>query len=73
VKAGDGVVRVDWDGNVNPSLFGIVLEVHLDQNTLKNPFGPRWIYRVAWNDGVTKEHEMGTLRRLIAVEKASSR
>jgi hypothetical protein len=45
-------------------LFGIILEVKIDRKLLKSPFGVPWIYRVAWNDGVIKEHEMGTLRRI---------
>ena len=64
MNPGDLVCRLDWNGEINPRLFGILLEVKIDQKLLKSPFGVPWIYRVFWNDGIIKEHEMGTLRRV---------
>ena len=68
MRVGDGVIRVEWDGKTNPRLFGIILDVYPDPNKLSSPFGAPWIYRVLWNDGVIKEHESGTVRRIIVNE-----
>lgn len=43
---------------------GILLEVRIDQKLMKNPFAVPWVYRVLWGDGIIKEHDMGTLRRV---------
>ena len=64
MNPGDLVAKIDWDGQLNLRLLGILLEVKIDRKLLKSPYGVPWIYRVAWNDGITKEHEMGTLRRV---------
>jgi hypothetical protein len=64
VRPGDLVAKIDWDGQLNPRLLGILLEVKIDKKLLKSPYGVPWIYRVHWNDGITKDHEMGTLRRV---------
>jgi len=65
LKIGDAVVRVDWNNEIVRSSFGIVLGVYPDRTKLKSPFGTPWIYRVLWKDGIIKEHEMGSLRRVI--------
>ncbi len=65
MKIGDGVVRVGWNNEIVRSSFGIVLMVRPDRTKLKSPFGAPWIYRILWNDGITREHEMGYLRRVI--------
>ena len=64
MNPGDLVRKIDWNGELNPRLFGILLEVRIDKELLKTPFGVPWIYKVAWNDGVIKEHEMGSIRRI---------
>lgn len=43
---------------------GILLEVLVDQKLMKNPFAVPWVYRVLWRDGIIKEHDLGTLRRI---------
>jgi len=43
---------------------GILLEVNVDQRLMKNPFSVPWRYRVLWRDGIIKEHDIGTLRRV---------
>jgi hypothetical protein len=73
MRIGDAVAKVDWNGELNPHLLGIILHFYPDPTKLKNPFGAPWIYRVLWNDGVMKEHEMGTLRRVFIYEFAHSR
>lgn len=47
---------------------GILLEINVDQKLMKNPFSVPWRYRVLWGNGVIKEHDIGTLRR-VAVHK----
>ena len=42
---------------------GILVEVHVDQKLMKNPFSVPWRYRVLWGNGIIKEHDIGTLRR----------
>jgi len=64
MNPGDLVAKIDWDGQLNLRLLGILLEVKIDRKLLKSPYGVPWIYRVAWNDGIIKEHEMGSLRRV---------
>ena len=64
MNTGDLVARIDWDGQLNTRLLGVILEINIDKKLLGNPFGVPWIYRVHWNDGITKDHEMGTLRRV---------
>ncbi len=64
MNPGDLVRKIDWNGELNPRLFGILLEVRVDKKLLKSPFGVPWIYKVAWNDGNIKEHEMGSIRRI---------
>jgi hypothetical protein len=64
VSPGDLVAKIDWDGQLNTRLLGILLEVKIDKKLLKSPYGVPWIYRVHWNDGAIKDHEMGTLRRV---------
>jgi len=64
MKPGDLVRKIDWNGELNPRLLGILLEVRIDKKLLNSPFGVPWIYKVAWNDGFIKEHSMGTLRRI---------
>ena len=64
MNPGDLVRKLDWNGELNPRLLGILLEVRIDKKLLKSPFGVPWIYKVVWNDGIIKEHEMGTLRRI---------
>ena len=64
MNPGDLVRKLDWNGELNPRLLGILLEVRIDKKLLKSPFGVPWIYKVAWNDGFIKEHSMGTLRRI---------
>ena len=64
MNPGDLVRKLDWNGELNPRLLGILLEVRIDKKLLKSPFGVPWIYKVVWNDGFIKEHEMGTLRRI---------
>lgn len=43
---------------------GILLEVIIDKKLMKNPFAVPWRYRVLWRDGIIKEHDLGTLRRV---------
>ena len=64
MNPGDLVRKIDWNGELNPRLFGILLEVRIDKKLLKSPFGVPWIYKVAWNDGNIKEHDMGSIRRI---------
>jgi len=64
MNPGDLVRKLDWNGELNPRLLGILLEVRIDKKLLKSPFGVPWIYKVVWNDGIIKEHEMGSLRRI---------
>ena len=64
MNPGDLVRKLDWNGELNPRLFGILLEVRVDKELLKTPFGVPWIYKVAWNDGFIKEHDMGSIRRI---------
>jgi len=64
MNPGDLVRKIDWNGELNPRLLGILLEVRIDKKLLNSPFGVPWIYKVAWNDGFIKEHSMGTLRRI---------
>ena len=64
MNPGDLVAKIDWDGQLSTRLLGILLEVKIDKKLLKSPYGVPWIYRVAWNDGITKDHEMGSLRRV---------
>ena len=65
MKIGDAVVRVDWSNEIVKNNLGIILDVYPDPTKLKSPFGAPWIYRVLWKDGIIKEHEMGSLRRVI--------
>jgi len=44
--------------------IGILLEIIIDKKLMKNTFAVPWRYRVLWRDGVIKEHDMGTLRRV---------
>ena len=64
MNPGDLVRKLDWNGELNPRLLGILLEVRIDKKLLKSPFGVPWIYRVMWNDGRVVEHDMGSLRRV---------
>ncbi|NBZ95401.1 MAG: hypothetical protein EBR40_03055 [Proteobacteria bacterium] len=64
MNPGDLVRKLDWNCELNPRLLGILLEVKIDKKLLKSPFGVPWIYKVVWNDGIIKEHEMGSLRRV---------
>ncbi len=43
---------------------GILLEIRIDQKLMKNPFSVPWRYRVLWRNGIIKEHDIGTLRRV---------
>ena len=43
---------------------GILLEVLVDQKLMKNRFSVPWRYRVLWGNGIIKEHDIGTLRRV---------
>lgn len=48
---------------------GILLEIRVDQKLMKNPFAVPWVYRVLWRDGIIKEHDLGTLRRIAAYDR----
>ena len=48
---------------------GILLEINVDQKLMKNPFSVPWRYRVLWRDGIIKEHDIGTLRRVAVYKK----
>lgn len=65
MNRGDGVLRLDWNGELVKNNLGIILDVYPDRTKLKSAFGTPWIYRVLWKDGIIKEHEMGSLRRVI--------
>ena len=43
---------------------GILLEVLVDKKLMRNPFSIPWRYRVLWKNGIIKEHDIGTLRRV---------
>jgi hypothetical protein len=47
---------------------GILLEVLIDQKLMKNQFSIPWRYRVLWRDGIIKEHDLGTLRRVVVYD-----
>ena len=63
MRSGDLLLRVDWNGELDPKLVGVLLEVQVDKKLMKNPFSVPWVYKVAWNDGsITTQHGMGNLR-----------
>jgi hypothetical protein len=63
MKPGDLVVHSYHD-----EMIGILLEVSDDQRLKKHRFSIPWVYRVLWADASVKEHEMGTLRRIMIHE-----
>ena len=48
---------------------GILLEVIVDQKLMKNPFAVPWRYKVMWRNGIIKEHDLGTLRRIVVYNR----
>jgi hypothetical protein len=48
---------------------GILVEVLVDQKLMKNPFSVQWRYRVLWGNGIIKEHDLGTLRRIAVYDR----
>lgn len=49
--------------------IGILLEVNVDQKLMKNPFSVPWRYKVMWRNGIIKEHDLGTLRRIVVYNR----
>ncbi len=50
-------------------IVGILLEILIDKKLMKNPFSVPWKYRVLWGDGIIKEHDLGTLRRVAVYDR----
>ncbi len=38
MRPGDLVAKIDWDGQLNTRLLGILLEVKIDKKLLKSPY-----------------------------------
>jgi hypothetical protein len=64
---GDLVYRIDYDGEINYHDIGILLDVKPAARRSDPHAEWPWQYEVLWGSGQIKFHEMGTLRRFLAL------
>lgn len=60
MKPGDLLINV-FQENYG---YGILLQIEIDKNLIKNIFSVPWKYTVLWSNGTVSNHEIGSLRRI---------